>query len=77
MFMHGLKPGPALWCAGLLLAVDQIATAGYINSLMTQGASLETLFQEVFEPAARFLGGLAAEIKGAEVSIVPAMAGGL
>jgi molybdopterin converting factor small subunit len=30
----------------------------------------------VGEEDARFLGGLAAEIKGAEVSIVPAMAGG-
>jgi hypothetical protein len=44
--------------AGLLLAVDQLATVAYINSLVDQGASLETLFQEVFEPAARFLGGL-------------------
>ena len=25
MFMHGLKPGPALWCAGLLLAVTVAA----------------------------------------------------
>lgn len=55
--------------AGLLLAVDQMGTAAYINSLMDQGASLETLFQEVFEPAARFLGGLRDDDRRTDIEI--------
>jgi hypothetical protein len=55
--------------AGLLLAVDQLATVAYMNSLVDQGASLETLFQEVFEPAARFLGGLRNEDQRTDIEI--------
>jgi len=55
--------------AGLLLAVDQLATLAYINSLVDQGASLETLFQEVFEPAARFLGDLREDDRRTEIEI--------
>ena len=44
--------------AALMLAVDDGAAAQFINELVDQGANLETLFGEVFEPAARYLGGL-------------------
>jgi hypothetical protein len=44
--------------AGILLAVDGCDTDRYVGALIEQGAGLETLFQEVFEPAARCLGGL-------------------
>jgi len=51
--------GAAAQLAGLTLAVDQGAAAHYINDLVEQGADLETLYRDVFEPAARCLGGLA------------------
>lgn len=44
--------------AKLLRAVDSGAVSQFIKSLVDEGASLEALYQEVFEPAARFLGGL-------------------
>ena len=44
--------------AGLLLALDAGATADYVDALVAQGADLDTLYREVFEPAARVLGGL-------------------
>jgi len=50
--------GAAEELAGLALAFDDGGTAQFINGLVDQGASLETLFSEVFEPAARYLGGL-------------------
>jgi len=50
--------GAAEELAGLALAVDQGAAAQFISGLVDQGAKLETLFSEVFEPAARYLGGL-------------------
>ena len=39
--------------AGLLLALDAGATADYVDALVAQGADLDTLYREVFEPAAR------------------------
>lgn len=42
----------------LLRAVDSGAVSQFIRSLVDEGASLEALYQEVFEPAARHLGGL-------------------
>jgi hypothetical protein len=50
------EAGPAL--ANILLAVDAGGTARYVDSLVEQGAGLEALYQGVFEPAARCLGGL-------------------
>lgn len=50
--------GAAEELAGLTLAIDNGASAQFINGLVDQGATIETLFREVFEPAARFLGGL-------------------
>ncbi len=44
--------------AGKSLAVDPAATAQYLDELIAQGANLETLYGEVFEPAIRHLGGL-------------------
>jgi hypothetical protein len=44
--------------AGALRAVDPGGTAHYIDALLDEGADLEPLFREVFEPAARCLGGL-------------------
>jgi hypothetical protein len=44
--------------AAILLAVDSGRTAAYVNGLVAQGASVESLFEEVFEPAARCLGGV-------------------
>jgi hypothetical protein len=53
---HADAAAPAI-LAGTSLA-DEGAAAHYLNGLIDQGASLETLYQEVFEPAARYLGGL-------------------
>ena len=39
-----------------LQSVDPDATALYIDMLINQGAGIQPLFHEVFEPAARFLG---------------------
>lgn len=50
--------GAAEELAGLALAIDHGAAAQFISGLVDQGASIETLFREVFEPAARHLGGL-------------------
>ncbi len=44
--------------AALLHAVDATGVAPYIDRLISEGASLESLYQEVFEPAARGLGRL-------------------
>jgi hypothetical protein len=44
--------------AGRVLTMSDAPVAEYINRLVDQGASPEILFQEVFEPAARHLGGL-------------------
>ena len=44
--------------AGILLGLDTGETARYVNGLIGQGAALEPLYTEVFEPAARCLGGL-------------------
>jgi hypothetical protein len=44
--------------AGVLRAVDPGGTPHYIDALLEQGAGIEPLFHEVFEPAARCLGGL-------------------
>jgi hypothetical protein len=57
LLWHAQAEAPAT-LAGLLLAVDAGATAQYVSGLVEQGASLETLYREVFEPAARYLGGL-------------------
>ncbi len=50
--------GAAAELAALLLAVDAGQAGDYISGLVAEGASIETLFEEVFEPAARCLGGL-------------------
>jgi len=55
--------------AGLMLAVDNGAAAQFVNELLDQGASLETLFGEVFEPAARYLGGLRHEDRRSDFEI--------
>jgi len=70
---HHLTPHPmprrvaALWhpdigaaeeLAGRVLGHREAPVAEYINRLVDEGASPEILFQEVFEPAARYLGGL-------------------
>jgi methanogenic corrinoid protein MtbC1 len=61
------KPSPGIWhaqreagaaLAGILLDVDPDATVRYVDALIAEGAGLEPLYQEVFAPAARFLGGL-------------------
>jgi hypothetical protein len=44
--------------AGVLQGIDAGAAVRYIDALLDQGALLEPLFKEVFEPAARCLGGL-------------------
>jgi len=59
---------PAIWhasraagneLAGLLRqGVDPRDASNYLDGLLDQGAGLEPLFREVFEPAARCLGGL-------------------
>jgi hypothetical protein len=50
--------GAAATLAGILLAVDPHATGHYVDGLIEEGAELEGLYREVFEPAARCLGGL-------------------
>jgi len=50
----GAESGTEL--ARLLLAVDGSATTHFLDELVEQGAALEPLFHEVFEPAARCLG---------------------
>ena len=57
LIWHAEAEAP-LTLAGLLMAVDAGGTAQYVNGLVEQGASLETLYREVFEPAVRHLGGL-------------------
>jgi methanogenic corrinoid protein MtbC1 len=61
------QPSSALWhahreaaaeLAGVLQALDPSATVRYVDALLDQGAHLEPLFREVFEPAARCLGRL-------------------
>lgn len=42
---------------GILLAVDAGKTVRYIDALLDQGAGIDALYNEVFEPAARWLGG--------------------
>lgn len=44
--------------AGALLAADDRESALYVHKLIGEGAMMEPLFREVFEPAARCLGGL-------------------
>jgi hypothetical protein len=44
--------------ATLLRGIDPGAAAEFIRGLIDEGASLESLYQEVFEPTARFLGSL-------------------
>jgi hypothetical protein len=65
--VRGMPSRPAAWhaedgaaerLAGLLLAVENGAVAEFVDSLAARGASLESLYAEVFEPAARCLGGL-------------------
>jgi hypothetical protein len=59
----------AVELAGLALAVDGGAAAQFINGLVNEGANLETLFCEVFEPAARHLGGLRADDRRTDFEI--------
>ncbi len=61
--------GVAAELAGLALAVDAGGVTPYINTLVDQGATLEALFSEVFEPAARFLGGLWDEDRCREIEL--------
>ena len=53
--------GAAAELGGILLAVDAGKTVRYIDALLDQGAGVEALYSEVFEPAARWLGGLSDE----------------
>ena len=62
-----LHPAAGIWhasrkagseLAGALLAADSREAALYVHGLIVQGAQIEPLFREVFEPAARCLGGL-------------------
>jgi hypothetical protein len=55
--------------AGLALAIDDGGAAQFISGLVDQGASIETLFREVFEPAARYLGGLRDDDRRTEFEI--------
>jgi hypothetical protein len=57
LFWHAEADAPVT-LAGKSLALDPGATAQYLDELVAQGASLETLYGEVFEPAIRHLGGL-------------------
>jgi hypothetical protein len=50
--------GAAEELAGRVLTMNDAPVAEYLNRLVDEGASPEILFQEVFEPAARHLGGL-------------------
>jgi len=44
--------------AGLLQHLDAADSSNFLDALVNQGAGVEPLFREVFEPAARCLGGL-------------------
>ena len=59
--------------AELLRAVDVGNAGDFINSLVAQGASLNALYQELFEPAARFLGGLWYEDRCTEIDVTMSM----
>lgn len=50
--------GAGIELADVLQALDPGAAVRYVDALLDQGADLEPLFHEVFEPAARCLGGL-------------------
>lgn len=61
------QPTPFIWhahhkdgaeLAGALRAQDGGAAARFVDSLVGQGAQVESLYHEVFEPAARYLGRL-------------------
>jgi hypothetical protein len=76
------RPAPLIWhprvgavreLAETLRSVDTGAAGHFINGLVSQGASLEALYQEVFEPAARFLGGLWYEDRCDDVAVTLAM----
>lgn len=82
--LRGRAPGdlPAIWhakhdagatLAGVLLAVDSGHTERYFDGLLDEGAGLESLYHEVFEPAARCLGGLWDEDRCDEFSVTLAM----
>lgn len=62
-----LHPAAGIWhasrkaaseLAGALLAPDADECVQYVHGLVAEGAKMEPLFREVFEPAARCLGGL-------------------
>jgi hypothetical protein len=61
--------GAAAKLATLVLAVDADAVPAYLNAMVAQGATLEALFREVFEPAARHLGGLWDEDRCREIEV--------
>ena len=51
-------PGTGETLARLLLASNSVDTTGYIDSLLSEGAGFNALYQEVFEPAQLQLGKL-------------------
>jgi hypothetical protein len=57
LLWHADADAPVI-LAGKSLGLDPGAMSLYLDGLVAQGASLETLFGEVFEPAIRHLGGL-------------------
>ncbi len=87
--MHSERPlppltgrRPAIWhahrdagtdIAHRLLAVDARDTTCYLDELIGQGAALEPLFHEVFEPAARCLGDWSNEDRVNELQLTAAL----
>ena len=71
MMWHAHNEAP-LELAGFLRAVDAAEASRFLNGLVAQGAGLDTLYREVFEPAARYLGGLCDDERrgGTELTLV-------
>ena len=77
-----LHPAAGIWhanrkaaaeLAGALLAPDANECVQYVHDLVADGAKMEPLFREVFEPAARCLGGLLEEGRCDDFNVTLAM----
>ena len=77
-----LHPAAGIWhasrktaaeLAGALLSPDAGECVQYVHGLIDEGARMEGLFREVFEPAARCLGGLLEDGRCTDFSLTLAM----
>lgn len=79
---HDLHPAAGIWhatrqaapeLAATLLSPDDMECGRYVRRLIDDGAKMEPLFREVFEPAARCLGGFLEEGRCSDFGLTLAM----